>query len=102
MRLMFIGDSIVAGTGDPECRGWAGRVGAASFRAGIELTTYNLGIGGDTSEGVLARWRDEVGRRVNPEIDNALVASFGVNDARDGIDWPAATTLANLRGFLDE
>jgi lysophospholipase L1-like esterase len=102
MRLIFIGDSIVAGTGDPECRGWAGRVGAASVRAGIELTAYNLGIGGDTSEGVLARWRDEVGRRVNPEIDNLLVAQFGVNDARDGIEWPAAKTLGNLDRFLEE
>jgi lysophospholipase L1-like esterase len=102
MRLIFIGDSIVAGTGDPECRGWAGRVGAASVRAGVELTAYNLGIGGDTSAGVLARWRDEVGRRVNPDIDNRLVAQFGVNDARDTVDWPVERTVANLGRFLDE
>jgi acyl-CoA thioesterase-1 len=102
MRLIFIGDSIVAGTGDPECRGWAGRVAAASVKAGVELTAYNLGIGGDTSAGVLARWQAEVGRRVNPELDNLLVAQFGVNDARDSIEWPAATTLRNLDRFLHE
>ena len=102
MRLIFIGDSIVAGTGDPECRGWAGRVAAASVKAGIELTAYNLGIGGDTSEGVLARWHDEVGRRINPDIDNLLVASFGINDARDTMEWPAARTLRNLDRFLHE
>jgi len=102
MRLMFIGDSIVAGTGDPECRGWAGRVAAASVKAGVDLTVYNLGVGGDTSEGVLARWRDEVGRRINPDIDNVLVASFGINDARDTMEWPAARTLRNLDRFLQE
>src|SRR3954466_1409329 len=96
MRLIFIGDSIVAGTGDPECRGWAGRVAAASVRAGVDLTAYNLGIGGDTSGAILARWRDEVDRRVNPEIDNALVAQFGVNDARDGVRMPEDESAGNL------
>ncbi|MEA2480989.1 MAG: acyl-CoA thioesterase [Thermoleophilaceae bacterium] len=102
MRLIFIGDSYVAGTGDPECRGWTGRVAAASFRAGIELTAYNLGIGGDTSGGVLARWREEVGRRLNPDIDNALVAQFGTNDARTGVALPAAESLDNLSAFVDD
>jgi acyl-CoA thioesterase-1 len=102
IRLIFIGDSIVAGTGDTECRGWTGRVGAATVRAGMELTVYNLGVGGDTSEGVLARWREEVGRRRNPEIDNLLVASFGINDARDTIEWPADRTLSNLDRFIQE
>jgi acyl-CoA thioesterase I len=102
MRLMFIGDSIVAGTGDPECRGWAGRVAAASFRSGIELTAYNLGIGGDPSGGVLARWRDEVTRRINPDIENRLVAQFGVNDIRDGIELPPDEVVANLARFLEE
>jgi lysophospholipase L1-like esterase len=68
----------------------------------MDLTVYNLGIGGDTSAGVLARWRDEVARRRNPEVDNLLVASFGINDARDGIEWPAAKTLANLDRFIQE
>lgn len=26
MRICFIGDSFVNGTGDPECLGWAGRI----------------------------------------------------------------------------
>jgi lysophospholipase L1-like esterase len=99
---MFIGDSIVAGTGDPECRGWAGRVAAASFRSGIELTALNLGIGGDPSGGVLARWREEVTRRINPDIDNRLVAQFGVNDIRDGIELPAEEVVANLASFVRE
>ncbi len=85
MRLIFIGDSIVAGTGDDECRGWVGRVGSATRRAGVDHTPYNLGVGGDTAADVLARL-DEVPRRLNLEIENALVLQVGVNDARDGVE----------------
>src|SRR3954453_11586693 len=80
MRLIFIGDSIVAGSGDDECRGWAGRVGSATRRAGVDHPPYNLGIGGDTAADVLARWHDEVTRRLNPDIENRLILQVGVND----------------------
>ena len=42
-RVLFFGDSIVAGVGDPEGRGWVGRVVAASFASGLPLTAYPLG-----------------------------------------------------------
>ena len=35
LRVLFFGDSFVAGTGDPEARGWVGRVAAATWAAGI-------------------------------------------------------------------
>lgn len=37
--VCFVGDSFVAGFGDPEHRGWVGRVAAGSA-----ATVYNLGI----------------------------------------------------------
>jgi acyl-CoA thioesterase-1 len=101
MRLIFIGDSIVAGSGDDECRGWVGRVGTASRRAGIDHTPYNLGIGGNTAADVLARWEQEVTRRLNPDIENRLVIQVGVNDARDGVERPPGDSVRDLRAFVE-
>jgi acyl-CoA thioesterase-1 len=101
MRLIFIGDSIVAGSGDDECRGWVGRVGTATRRAGVDHTPYNLGIGGDTAGDVLARWQQEVTRRLNPEIENRLVIQVGVNDARDGVERDADASATDLAELVD-
>ena len=101
MRLIFIGDSIVAGSGDDECRGWVGRVGSASRRAGVDHTPYNLGIGGNTAADVLARWEREVTLRLSDEIENRLVVQVGVNDARDGVERPAADSARDLAAIVD-
>ena len=98
--MMFVGDSIVAGTGDEECRGWVGRVGTATYRAGVELTAYNLGIGGNTMAGVRARWHDEVTRRINLDIDNRLIVQAGVNDARDGVDRDHEESSRDLTAII--
>lgn len=79
-RLLFFGDSLVAGVGDPAGRGWVGRVVAASFSRGLPVTAYNLGIRGETSEQVAARWRAEAQPRLLPEADTRLVVSLGTND----------------------
>jgi acyl-CoA thioesterase-1 len=100
-RLLFIGDSIVAGSGDDECRGWVGRVGTATRRAGIDHTPYNLGIGGDTAGDVLVRWEEEVARRLNPDIENRLVVQVGVNDARDGVERPADDSARDLEAIIE-
>ena len=55
LRVVFVGDSFVAGVGDPEGRGWVGRVVAAAHAAGLPLTAYNLGVRRETSADVLAR-----------------------------------------------
>jgi lysophospholipase L1-like esterase len=59
MRICFFGDSIVNGTGDPDCLGWVGRVCGAARKSGVDLTSYNLGIRRDTSADILRRWRRE-------------------------------------------
>lgn len=80
IRLVFIGDSFVNGTGDPECLGWTGRVSASAMRRGYQLTYYNLGIRRDTSADIAARWQLECSLRLPPEIDGRIVFSFGAND----------------------
>ncbi len=79
-RVLFFGDSHVVGVGDPEGQGWVGRVVFESFRLGLPLTAYNLGVRGQTSEQVAARWRTEASPRLPPAVDGRVVLSFGVND----------------------
>jgi lysophospholipase L1-like esterase len=79
-RVAFIGDSLVAGVGDPTGMGWVGRVVAASFGLGLPLTAYSLGVRRETSEQVAVRWRTETVPRLLPDTDARVVLSFAAND----------------------
>ena len=59
MRICFIGDSFVNGTGDDDCLGWTGRICSAARRRGRDITLYNLGIRRDTTADIAARWERE-------------------------------------------
>lgn len=79
-RVLFFGDSLIAGVGDPEGRGWVGRIVAASFQMGRPLTPYNLGVRRQTSVEIAARWRAEAAPRLAAEAACKVVFSFGAND----------------------
>jgi lysophospholipase L1-like esterase len=83
MRICFFGDSFVSGAYDPECLGWAGRISADARRRGHDLSHYNLGIRGETSVQLAARWFAEAQSRQSPQQEGRLVFEFGVNDARE-------------------
>jgi acyl-CoA thioesterase-1 len=78
--LMFFGDSHTVGVGDTDGLGWVGRVAAAGLQEGIPVTSYNLGVRGETSADVAARWRAEARPRLPSEGDPRVVLAFGVND----------------------
>jgi lysophospholipase L1-like esterase len=80
LRICFVGDSFVNGTGDPACLGWAGRICAAARQQGHEITYYNLGIRRQTSRDITQRWLAEVSARLPKGCDGRIVFSFGVND----------------------
>lgn len=80
LRICFVGDSFVNGTGDPTCLGWAGRICAAAQQQGHEITYYNLGIRRQTSHDIAQRWQTEVSARLPADCDGRIVFSFGVND----------------------
>ena len=80
-RILFLGDSFVAGYGDPAGLGWVGRVVAAAHDAGRPLTAYNLGVRRDTSVDVLARWEFEARVRMGAaEASYGVVVGVGTND----------------------
>lgn len=80
-RVLFYGDSFVAGIGDPEGIGWVGRVVAAAAAANLPLTPHNAGIRGATSVDVVALWRGLAEPQLDPVADCRVVFSFGANDA---------------------
>lgn len=103
LPVCIIGDSFVAGYGDETGRGWTALLVEAAAHEDLRLHATVAGIGGDTSEMILARW-DEVDRRRAAFPTTAVVAEFGVNDVMhvDGLERvDEAGTVAALRGMID-
>ena len=103
-HVFFLGDSFVVGVGDPEHRGWVGRLAELSREDGALITAYNLGVRRDTSEDVRRRWSDEVGARRAASAEERMVVSCGGNDTnlergRPRVD--PARSEANLRALVD-
>ncbi|GAC1363015.1 MAG: hypothetical protein NVSMB38_45520 [Ktedonobacteraceae bacterium] len=103
MRICFVGDSFVNGTGDPTSLGWAGRLCVAAQQQGHEITYYNLGIRGQTSRQIAQRWQAEVIARLPKDVDGRIVFSFGANDItlEEGeLRVPFAESLQNTQQIL--
>ena len=103
LPVCIIGDSFVAGYGDDTGRGWTAHLIEAGPSAGVHIHAAVAGIGGDTSEMILARW-DEVDRRRAAFPPTAVIAEFGVNDVMEhegALRVDEAGTVAALRGMID-
>lgn len=83
MRICFLGDSFVSGAYDSECLGWTGRVCAAARARGHDVSPYNLGIRGESSAQLAARWHNEASLRHTAIQEVRLVFEFGMNDVRE-------------------
>ena len=104
LRICFVGDSFVNGTGDDDALGWTGRVCRAARGRGVPLTRYDLGVRRDTSALILRRCAAEVTARLDGvPCDGRVVFSFGANDAPHDAGRPQvepAAMLANARVLL--
>jgi len=105
VRVCFIGDSFVNGTGDPECLGWTGRICVNANKKGYDITYYNLGIRRDTSTDIAKRWLQEVSPRLPKEYDSRVIFSFGLNDTtlengKTRVDF--TDSIKNARQILSE
>ena len=104
IRICFVGDSFVNGTGDETALGWAGRLCASAAKRGVPVTYYNLGVRRNTSKDILMRWENEVAHRLPDTCDGRVVVSCGVNDTvvEDGkVRIRPEESCANLRAILD-
>lgn len=100
VRICVVGDSYVTGYGDPKGLGWIGRVVARTPPDQVDLTVHHLGIRGDSTVGVLERWREETRRRLHPGVDNRLLLAVGANDVGQGVSL--ARTRLNLANVVDD
>jgi acyl-CoA thioesterase-1 len=94
VRLLALGDSLTAGYGLPQDRGFVPRLEAALVARGRAVRVLNAGVSGDTSAGGLARLDWALAER-----PQAALVEFGGNDGLRGL--PPAQTRANLAGILD-
>ncbi|WP_426479047.1 SGNH/GDSL hydrolase family protein [Chryseobacterium sp. CBSDS_008] len=88
---LFFGDSITYGEYDGVFGGWVDilkRYALQQFHEGNgdELILFNLGIGGETTEGLLKRIPHELNAR-NSADGNIVFLSYGANDlaVKDGV-----------------
>ncbi|WP_288375691.1 GDSL-type esterase/lipase family protein [Chryseobacterium culicis] len=88
---LFFGDSITYGEYDGVFGGWVDilkRYALQKFHEGNgdELILFNLGIGGETTEGLLKRIPHELNAR-NSADGNIVFLSYGANDlaVKDGV-----------------
>lgn len=85
MRVLIFGDSITQGFWDIE-GGWVSRIRKHYDQQMIDgtdndpPTIFNLGVSGNSSDDVLARFENETKARATEEL--AFVVAIGVNDAR--------------------
>lgn len=98
--LVFIGASQTAGYGDPKGLGWVGRVVARTQHPDLDLTAYNLGVRGNTSADIVARWSGECEPRWRGRTEKRLVLSVGLGDVLSGMTM--ARSRLNLANVLDE
>ncbi|WP_226344420.1 GDSL-type esterase/lipase family protein [Agilicoccus flavus] len=98
--IVFIGDSFVAGYGDPKGHGWVSRVVGRTHHPDLDLTAYNLGIRGDSSADVLGRWRTEALPRWQDRRERRLVLGVGQADVAQGLT--TARSRLNLANVLDD
>lgn len=104
-RVLFFGDSFVAGFGDATGLGWVGRVVVAAHDAGRPLTAYNLGVRRDTSADVAARWEPEARARMRAaDARYGVVLGLGTNDMTcegGALRVPPGQAAGNLGRLID-
>ncbi len=88
LRIVAIGDSLIAGFGLAANDAFPARLEAALKRKGFEVRVENAGVTGDTATAGLARLQWSV-----PEGTAAVILALGANDALRGVK-PAVTRAA--------
>ncbi len=93
LRLLALGDSLIAGYGLPPEQGFTAQLESALRAEGWPVTVLDGGVSGDTSAGGRARldW-------VLADEPDAVLVALGANDGLRGID--PDETRANLDAIL--
>ncbi len=84
-RVFCFGDSITFGERDSSHGGWVSRINQRFFeQIGEEQTlstaAYNLGVGGETTDGLKRRFEFELRSRCHRNMTSVVVLQYGLND----------------------
>lgn len=105
IRIIALGDQLLAGVGDARALGWLGRAVASEQGAHCRIDVFSAALPGETSAALADRWDDEVNRRIDAEaraegsIDHRVVLAMGRADVE--ADISLARSRLNLAKVLD-
>ena len=85
-HLLCFGDSITWGEIDELGGGWVDRLKREFLRRLVaedadEVAVHNLGLGGETTDGLRARFDTEFATRLDETASTVVVLAYGANDA---------------------
>ncbi|GLY17937.1 GDSL-type esterase/lipase family protein [Kineosporia rhizophila] len=101
VRICVVGDALVSGVGDPKALGWVGRVAARTPQDEIALSVYTLGVPGENTADLGARWWEEASRRYGEDPgEKRVVIGLGRSDIEAGLSIPRSRL--NLANMLDD
>lgn len=105
VRLIGLGDELLAGAGDPRCLGWIGRAIASAQGSRSRADLFTAALPSETSAQLADRWERDVSDRLDAEgwadgsVDHRVVLGLGRADVRAGISL--ARSRLNLAKVLD-
>lgn len=105
IRLIALGDELLAGAGDARALGWLGRAVASQQGADAPCDVYSVALPGDTSASLAERWDEVVARRIDREgmatgaVDHRVIIGLGSGDVTSGVSF--ARSRLNLAKVLD-
>ncbi|MEW7281248.1 GDSL-type esterase/lipase family protein [Aquimarina sp. 2201CG1-2-11] len=84
-HIICFGDSITRGENDTEKGGWVDRLKTHCIKKFLktrnnEICVFNMGIGGETTEGLKKRFVHEFTTRLIENGDNIVTFAYGAND----------------------
>ncbi|NQZ51969.1 MAG: peptidase [Moritella sp.] len=105
--IICFGDSITRGESDADYGGWADRIKTrclsriisttVSGRGSDRVSVFNMGISGETTDGLIQRFQSEFVTRLADDKQNTVLFGYGANDLakQDG------NHLVALESYID-
>ena len=109
LKILCFGDSITLGEKDIEQGGWADRLKKQYFKQFVDsqtqkITLYNLGVAGETTDGLVNRFDSELRARSIKGQSLIVVFAYGANDIvihKDKNIVPEAYFIRNLKRCIE-
>lgn len=107
IRIIALGDQLLAGVGDARALGWLGRAVASEQGSHCRIDMFTAALPDETTAELAARWDEDVRRRFDDEsqargdgsVDHRVIIAPGRADVQAGISL--ARSRLNVAKVLD-